>query len=539
MSPFLVIVPALLVAGILLTLALAHYQPRYSVPASAAIAAASLLIWLPAAAGLPLTSQPGQGGAVAQLWANTSLVVDQNGWQLSLGLLLLLTAVLLFWAARLEAERSNEDVALASRVMPPALLLALAALLSIWAASLAYLITGWTLLVVAWAWLLFAAGVTGERLSALARRLAALLMGLLFLGLAAATLSTTGATITGASGWPVWPRSFLILAAASQLGAFPLQWWRPADWPLPRAVLALAHLLPSAAGAALLAHLALPGGGTIGYSLFLTAFGLLGMLLAASAAWSNLAQPAQLAAALSAALASLILLLGAWAGPESVVGGSRVLLLAAGAFFLVEFGPTPWPMVHRAGLLLAVAAIAGLPLTAGFTPLVDLYNGWLDGGRFLLVGVTALILALLIGAALLRVWNRPAAEATDAATRLPWPAAVTVAAHGLLVLGLFGLPGLPLGEVKLVSWLAIGLAAAAGLALTRFGRQVHEVQEIVSRALRPQLALPETRLGPILARWLDAVRTALRQATDTLEGETGMLWLLVFIAAIWLAQLIS
>lgn len=539
MSPFLVIVPTLLVAGILLTLALARYQPRYSVPASAAIAAASLLIWLPAAAGLPLTSQPDQGGAVAQLQADTSLVVDQNGWQLSLALLLLLTAALLIWAARLETEQSNQEVALASRLMPPALLLALAALLSVWAASLAYLVTGWTLLALAWAWLLFAAGLNGERLSGLARRLAALLMGLLFLGLAVATLSTTGATITGASDWPVWPRSFLILAAASQLGAFPLQWWRPPDWPLPRPVLALAHLLPSVAGAHLLSHLALPGGGTIGYSLFLTAFGLLGLLLAASAAWSYLAQPAQLAAALSAALASLILLLGAWAGPESVVGGSRVLLLAAGAFFLVEFRPTPWPTAHRAGLLLAVAAIAGLPLTAGFNPLVDLYNGWLEGGRFLLVAVTALLLALLIGAALLRAWNRPETETPDAATRRPWPGAVTLAAHGLLVLGLFGLPRLPLGEVKLVSWLAIGLAAAAGLALTRFGRQVHEVQEIVSRALRPQLALPETRLVPILARWLNAVRTALRQATDTLEGETGMLWLLVFIAMIWLAQLIS
>jgi hypothetical protein len=314
---------------------------------------------------------------------------------------------------------------------------------------------------------------------------------------------------------PVLTETFWLLAACIALGVFPFHLWRREPAQQHTAVVTLANSAPTAAGAVLLAWLA--GGEAItSYALPLTMAGLLGLLWAAYLAWSR-----RVVLALILGQASLVLLLGVWGTGAAVLAESRVLLLSGGTFLLAARvpGETVW---RRLALVPALLALAAVPLTAGFTGRGLLYTAWLENERWLLIIVAVLTQIPVLAAGLTLVWPRS------------WPPGHYGFAELALLLPVLGLFSWhEIGAVSPVAWGAVALQIVGALALFRFAREAGELQQAL------QLALTVKReKAPDLTPLRGALRNAgnaLREATTILEGEGGLLWIVLFLVIIWLA----
>jgi hypothetical protein len=85
-----------------------------------------------------------------------------------------------------------------------------------------------------------------------------------------------------------------------------------------------------------------------------------------------------------------------------------------------------------------------------------------------------------------------------------------------------------------MAWLAVLVTIGGSLLLSRYEAQVQDAQLSARRALH--LGFVGRRIMQLLARigsWLDSF---IRETVAILEGEGGMLWLLVFVVVIWLAR---
>lgn len=514
----------LLLVGAGASLLLARLRPRYAPPAAAVTATVVTLLWLPARAQLPLTFNlsPWPAGLSLPDW---TWRVDPFAWELSLGVLVLVTAVTLY-------RGENEQRLLPAGVPVPlgtlALLFGLAGLVALWANSLPGLLAGWTLLSVVFFALLFSSPAMRERPAALWSRVGASWLGLFFLWLAAATLPQVAGMEM--QGWPVLTRSLLLVAALLQIGVFPFHWWRPPAGALLPGMAALAHTIPAAAGALLWARLEANGDIGLGFALPLTLLGLLGLFAAAYRAWSHPDAPGRMAAALVMGQASLILLAGIWAGPEAAVAEGRVLLLAGGLLLLAAPALKEANPLLRLGPLLAALAMAGMPLTAGFRGRALLYATWQGEGRWILILAAAILHLPLVAAGLTLVLD----GVQDHFEFSPSLARIASAAHTLVPV--FGLPAIAgLAEASTVAWFAVLLPIAAGAALIHYTDEANQVQRLLGAALVPKIpAAGEIRAGARAAA--RSLAQAIRQAAAVVEGESGFLWLLLLLVILWLAR---
>jgi hypothetical protein len=564
--PLLVI--ALLVMGTALLPAVYLWRPARLSGVAFLVAAAAGLIWLPAGRLLPLSftfsNWPAALSLPAWHWS-----VDEVAWLLSALWLLLLVAALLINATLglpgTAGSSSDDQVAVGLLPVWPALqpalllLLGAAGLISVWSDSLAGLLSGWTLLAAVWILLFLLAGPLKESRrgsentpARLLVRLGAGLSAPLFLWLAAAALpegTHRGGLLAEIAQWPLPVTAWLLLAAAWQMGIFPLHLWRPLDWRLPPHVAALIHVAPALAGLSLLIRLVTATGVALDFGLPLTALGLLGVLAGAVMAVSITADKVRATAALALGHAGLAFLVGMWAGGEALLAEARVLLVAAGLLFLsVTAQDSARPPWFAAGPLLAAAALVGLPLTAGFAGRAALYQAWLDNGRIILVLVSTLLHIPLLAAAFQIAWgSRPISGGVapvnmkfgllPAAVMLPereqWRGLLPAVALLLPAMTLVSASGL---EAHLVVWLALLAPLLAAVALLRYVPQLRDGQ----RALRQVvgLELPLGHLFQNVGRLLAVAGYGLRQATTILEGEGGMLWLLLLLVVFWLAWLV-
>jgi NADH:ubiquinone oxidoreductase subunit 2 (subunit N) len=239
---------------------------------------------------------------------------------------------------------------------------------------------------------------------------------------------------------------------------------------------------------------------------------------------------------LAVAQASLVGLAGVWVGGAAVLSEGRVLLLAIPVLFLsasLRVGRRPW---LAAGVVVAVVALAGLPPTAGFAGRVALYDRWLAEGQVALVLVMALLHAPLIAVAARLLWNwLSAGEVVDSAGQSSmegWRPLLAGVALLLAALGLLTVSGVAWGEVRLVSWLAVLLPVAAGVWLARWKAERWMGNVTITR--RP-LALI-ARLADGLRQLISGASATLREAAHILEGEGGLLWLLLLVVVFWLAR---
>jgi hypothetical protein len=522
----------LVVGGVtVVALSRARFPLVNGIAAASAVLAA--IVWLILGSRLPLQIRVSNWPAGAQLppW---NWRVDEIAWQLTGTLLLILISVLLAgrWAG--QGSRREEDRSSPTRpsVAASALLLSAATLTALWADSLVALMAAWTLLGLM---LGIAASVDHEQPGMTITQSVAgvgwLLLSLFFLWLAATTAATGAASDFVSSDWPVTAKSSLLTAALLQMGVWPFLGWRRMARSDPYQTRLLMLVVPPLAGASLLIRLAAVNDFSAGYSLFLTAFSLVGLLLGAYRAWLYLDTPFRQLAALAMAQAGVLLLSGVWAGSEALLAETKAVLLAL-ATLAIYFDHQPssfsWWQQVPAGI--ALASLAGLPLTAGFSGRITLYSRLLADGRIVLLIVMALIQLSMLMAIASLVWHgRSAHQAPAAGTagdskmgQWRWLAGLT-----LLSVASLSAAGLSQSPFPFIVLLAILIPPLAGLLLLR----VVEDKIAVSDTLRQ--AFPLGAASNMFRRWaqigLRQIGAVVQDATAILEGEGGMLWLLLVV----------
>lgn len=511
---------ALLLAGSMAIVITALVQPRRGHAVASGATALILLTWLLAYLNLPLAfTLPTT--SILDTAPVLSWHVGAEIWSLSLVLLLLaLGAQLLSLANERRGHPLNPAVIVYH--------LAFAALMALWAASLAAAVVSWTIVGLAWLAVHLLQSESAQARQTLLRRFGAAATALFLLWLAAAALPA-GDGVPDIAAWPPLSKSLALLAAAVQIGLYTLFAWQMRARSPALPVAALVYVSPPLVGALLLARLEIAADVGLGFALPLTLAGLLGFLAAARCAWSPPEEGAyRLPAALLLGQGSLVLLAGVWADQQAVLAETRVLLLAGGIFYLAE--RRDWTVnVWQAGPALAAAAVAGLPLTAGFVGRSALYGAWIDQGRWILLLVTMLLHVALVAAMLRALADRQAGSTPQDAAD-PWRRLLPPLA--LLLPALFLLSAGNLREAPLLAWPAIFLPVAGALALTHF---IHDAPALGS-ALGEALAIHFSIRRPLRGaqRLASKVGGAVKEAAMILEGAGGLVWILVFLVILWL-----
>ncbi len=453
-----------------------------------------LLIWLILRTQLPLTATflawSASGSPPDWTWQ-----VDTTSWHITVWLLLVSTAVSLH-ALLQPTHPANRSTTPAS-----VLLLTAAGLTAIWSAGFAGLLAGLTLLLASW---LITLWLAGERSNRFIFKGATLLMGLLL-------------------AWPIGSSRTSLLAAALLLNIWPLPLWQPKTHENETTVAALTPLLPPLAGGLLLVRLLPVAQLSPGVSLLLTVLGLVGVFRGVQLAWNRLHLPSYAVTALLLAQSHLLLLAAIWVGTAGVLAELRAILLAGSALYLLVLRPTTHKFVRTAVGSIILATLAGAPLTATFASRAGLYAIWLADGRWALVLVLALLHVPLIVAGIWLLTQQVRPSANVERTTKDW---LREAVPILPAAGLFSVTNINWTAVPLLVLLILAVTTVAGIILPRLVGQPQEVRLTIRQALgseRPSFAdnLPTVKqLGA-------GLQTAVNDAADVLDGDSGLLWLLL------------
>ena len=491
----------LLLLGAAACTALLWFRPALAWPTAVGLLGFTLLAWLIIRPQLPLE-------ATFLNWSASGFLPDWSwrlsaaSWGLTLWLLLVVTAVSLHaWLHH--PNPSDKPTAPASL-----LLLTAAALTAIWSHEFIGLLAGMTLLLASW---LAALWLAGERSNAFLFKGGTLLIGLLL-------------------AWPIGSSQTGLLAAALLLNIWPLPLWQPRNSGSGTAVAHLAPLLPPLVGGLLLIRLLPVAQLSPAVSLLLTVLALFGFMHAIQLAWNRLHLPGYAVTALLLGQSHLLLLAAIWVGTAAVVAELRVLLLAGGTLYLLVQQPTMhrWLRLLAGGV--ALAALAGLPLTAGFASRAGLYAIWLADGRWALVLVLALLHVPLVMAGVWLLLAQAAPVIHKAESSKEW---LREALPLLPALGLLSISSVVWGNVPLLAWLGIVGAAAAGVGLPHLVGKPQQVRLILRQALGSERPFPQKL--PTLKQLGLGAQTAVNDAADILDGDSGLLWLLLLAVIIILA----
>lgn len=488
----------LLLLGAAASVVLLRFRPAWTWPTAVGLLGLVLLIWLILRTQLPLQ-------ATFFGWSSSGILPDWtwhvglSDWGLTLWVLLLGTAVALH--TLLQPDSTHRPTT------PASLLLLIAASLSvIWSDGFTGLLAGSTLLLGSWLATLWLAG---ERGNTFLVKGAALLVGLLL-------------------SWPIGSSRTALLGAALLLNVWPLPLWQPKNVAAGTAVATLVPLVPPIAGGMLLLRLLPVTQLSPAISLLLTVLALIGFMHGLQLAWNRLHLPGYAVTALLLAQSHLLLLAAIWVGQPGVAAELRVLLLAGGALYLLVSQPTANRWLRWAVGGVALAALAGLPLTAGFASRAGLYAIWLADGRWALVIVLALLHVPLV---LAGVWllRGETAVAETTPTRA-WQDWLREGSPILPALGLLSVSNIIWGNVPLLAWVAILLAAVVGVLLPRFVGDAQQVRVTLRQALGNER--PFAAKLPSLKQLALGVQTAVNDAADILDGDSGLLWLLLAVIII-------
>ena len=474
-------------------MALPRFRPAWVWPTAVSLLALSLILWLIVRAQLPVS-------ATALAWSASGFLpdwtwhIDPTSWSVSFWLLLVSTAVSLHTFLQ-NPKSAHKPTA------PAAILLLTAATLSaIWSDSFTGLLAGLTLLLGSWLATLWLAG---ERSSAFRFKGTILLMALLL-------------------AWPIGSSRTALLAAALLLNVWPLPLWQPKTAERGLALASLTPLLPPLAGALLLMHLLPVAQLSPGVSLLLTVLSLIGFFRGVQFAWNRLHLPSYAVTALLLAQSHLLLLAAIWVGATGVLAELRGLLLAGAALYLLVQQPNTHKFVRLGVGSVTLAALAGVPLTATFAGRAGLYTAWLADGRWPLVLVLALLHVPLIMAGIWLLRLPHATSSQENRTLQDW---LREAAPIVPAVALFSFNSITFSAIPLMALLFLAVTAVAGILLPQLVGQPEDVRLIIRQALgseRPSFAekLPSIKqLGA-------GLQTAINDAADILDGDSGLLWLL-------------
>lgn len=443
--------------------------------------------------------------------AGRQWIIDDVAWTLTgITFLLLATAVI-----QLFTDRTLRNPARHSAI---ALALVAAALPSLWAGDARTRILGATLFALTWG---LSAWITGPRSDSDASRgkyyWAHVLFAVfpLWVGFAVPDWEFIGAVVAAIILMSAWPLD----SRGVEMGG------RPAD--------GLVRGLPILIGAAVLAKPIASGALRPAEIAVGTAIGLLGFAIGLARAWGR---PSERALALGLALVGLVFVASIWAGTEALLASARLAVFAPFLLGLIAGAPgqaegvvdrEPEAIGKSAGLPLTpqslgravvYVALAGLPLTVGFTVLSLLYETWRLAGGWVLLLVVVLILTLWL--AVITVAGRSAARAATSPGRDEWLRATAFlpAIIGLISLDLSG------AASGWITWVAILIPPMAGWLIGRF----LPVPDAFGELWREAVAMPVAAAG-LTRRLREAgsiIADAVSDALAILSGEFGLLWLL-------------
>jgi hypothetical protein len=528
MSILLVLIPALLVISIIVCYVLSLRRPEFVHGAATVTITVILITWLVVGLDLPITLGDSAESPAAQFSLN-NLQVDEIAWHLGLTLLVFVESLLLIGKPRLQDIESSERLLVKQRIVLPAILLVVAILLlGTWMPPGQGLLTAWTAFGVVWLILLWLATGGELPIKDLLLRAAFLLSGVMFLWLALASMEAPFEQTLAEGGWTRQSIFWALLAIMIQFGAIPLQWWRPINWSIIPSLGAIVHLSPSILGASLLAHLVTIQEPETAILFLITILGFIGLLIGAMIAWTRLDDSIGVAVGLVLAQLGMLVLIGYWVGASAVVAQTRVLILAIGSLFVAnELPKQPYGWNN----LIPFAALAGLPLTAGFLSLATLYGTWFTGLGILLIIVTVFLYIPYVGAALLVLWPKEQEIQHPAQTHY-----VRIrTTFGLLIPSL-ALLSIPAGAGTEISWLSvlfILIAAIGGIVFGTYVRRDAEIQSGLRQAFRLRIS-GKTSFSAINSTFA-RLANSIRMIIEIFEGEGGLLWLLIFIVIFWLA----
>ena len=528
MSPFLVL--ALLILGAIASIILSWFRSRWAAGSALGVCSLALIMWL--FAGTQPATATISGGQLAP-WVLLSWSVDDAARQVSLLLLILVFSSLLLMGA---------DNKLRWRWGPGmSLMLVSAGLLSLWADSLPTLLTVWVLLGLLWTLVLYPV-VKGEPVRFL-RMLGTSWIGVFLLGMGAANAPVLDTELLMAgSAWSGSALAWILAAVFWQLWVYPFVLHRFIPELAKMRMTAVMFATPAVSGAFLLFRLVDAGQASQGIGLILALAGLLTLLWGISRAWMELNLSATSKSGLWFALAGLLLLTAASLEGTAILQEIRVWLLAGGILLMAPALSKQAAFPHRladrvasrSGPLVAIAAMAAFPFTAGFAAFSVVYDKWATGGYWLVLLVTLLLQVPLIAAGLSTIWPKGAEHedtAVQTATILWRP---LVARLALIIPALALLTPTGLAAASAWSWLAILLGLGGGLGLFVWLTRTDSLQlSLPSTFAFPSLpAFPGSRLQAVLGQ----VMALLHQAESILEGDRGLLWLLLLLALFLLVR---
>jgi hypothetical protein len=533
MSFFLILFLIFLMAGAGITAYTAHREHKYSNLTGAAIILGILILWVIAGRQLPLQLESKVNPAILSP-PSWNLYVDEATWQLTLVTILLAAGVILAIDIRNRVFGPiNESHHIKAQTTPLIFLLLAATILALWSNSLITLIQSWALFIITWS--LFYGFISSDpgKWRTILTRSCALSISLIFLWLANASNSGSAGSVSDIQEWTSESSYWALMASSGFLGLILLHWWRPLESSLPAALDSIIHLLPTICGGWLFIQVSAGMGHDSTSRLIITVLSLIGLLTGATLAWANVKQPRRLPPYLTLSFVNMVALAAVWLDSEAAAAELRISLLALGGLFLFSSWSEHSSRWERIISTIFVIALAGLPLTIGFHGRVSLYQTWLEGGQLLLALVVSLILLALLGAALLIVLRRDISingASLQNVGHLEYSARLL-----LLAFGLIGFNGLEQFPKSIVSLLFILIPALGGYLLSRQSVQAYELQQTVGIALH--FDLPRRQITEYLSVILSNIESIIREGAAILEGEGGMLWLLIIIIILWLARI--
>ena len=203
----------------------------------------------------------------------------------------------------------------------------------------------------------------------------------------------------------------ILLAALMRVGLYPLHLWIPIGVEARLAARSLLHLVPASAGLYLLVRLSawagdvlsLSKGGGLPYGQVLTIAGSLAFFIGALLAWAETDLSKTLPFVMLSQVGYAVASLAIAKPPALVVLPSLNLVLCLGLLFLSQNRSELGSLWARAASGLAIASLAGVPLTLGFVSRWHLYHFLLTGDNLAFLALSLLSETFLF-AALLRLW---------------------------------------------------------------------------------------------------------------------------------------
>jgi len=535
-SPFFLL--GLLLVGATITYLVAARWPRYTYYAAPAVSGLGLICWFLLGRQLPQSISLGdwQTNLLIPTW---QWVVDETVWPLGGILLLFVFALFIFRAGEADVPAAlveGFNFRLNRAQWQPIILLCLAAagLAVMWSATMMTFMMTWTLLGLSWTLFLLTTGETRTDLPSVMRHLFWILVPLLFAGIVAAS-QPFGTDFLDIGNWPAITVAAILLTVMAQMGLMPFVGWRPRSEPLSPDAGAVLHLIPSLAGAGLLVRLVSTGHIDSNIALLLTIIALLGILSGLRRVWMYGQSSSRLPADLALSLSSLAFLVGIWTGAQALIAAVQLLVFVSTILFLLERLPVLRARWWRGiAPLLAFLAMAGFPLTAGFTTLTAVYDVWFANYRLVFVLALVVLLLPLLTAVFIKIRDSIMSQPVIGRQRnlLLMEGGQMLAALGLIMVG-----GRPLGDIHLLTWLMLLVTAAGAVLLSRYVGEVQNVVITVNAAFIPGNE-HLSRFWIAVSKIGHQIVSILSEAAYILEGDQGLLWLTAFLTMLFFALVV-